>query len=150
MSITLDPLAGLGARPVTATTIGEIATMVNAFIVQPGTPLVLSSAPVSGLQQQNVTLTILGQFTNWVQGQTTVSVGNGVTVTSVSVTSPTSITAQAKIEWFAAVGSRTVTVTTGAQSLALPGCVVRRLWARGHLAGASRIRQGRMPPRMSS
>ena len=106
----------------TATTGGEVATMSNAFVVQPGTPLVLSSAPSTGQQQQNITLTILGQFTNWAEGETTVSVGNGVNVTLTTVTGPESITAQASIDWFATPGHRTITVTTGAQVLTLPLC----------------------------
>jgi hypothetical protein len=120
VAITLAPLAPLGGHTVTATTGGEVASMTNAFIVQPGTPLVLSSAPASGQQQQLVTFTILGQFTNWTQADTTVTVGNGVGVTSVTVTGPQSITAEALIDWYAAPGPRTITVTTGPQVLTLP------------------------------
>lgn len=120
VDITLADLAALGARTVTATTAGEVASLANAFIVQPGTPLILSSAPASGQQQSNVTFTILGQFTEWVDGTTTVSLGNGVTVTSASVTSPTAITATAAVEWWAMPGYRTLTVTTGSEVLTLP------------------------------
>jgi hypothetical protein len=43
-------------------TAGEVATLTNAFIVQP-TLIVLSSGPPSA-QQTSVTLTILGQHRN--------------------------------------------------------------------------------------
>ena len=135
-SVTLEiqALAGLGARAVTATTGGEIATMNNAFIVQPGTPLLLSAGPGSGQQQQNITLTILGQSTNWVQGQTTVNSGPGVTITPVNVTGPTSITANAKVEWFAALGVRALTVTTGSQVLTLPNALNIDCWSGSGVA----------------
>jgi hypothetical protein len=124
VTISVEPLAALGAYGITATTGGEVATMANVFVVQPGTPLVLSSAPASGQQQQNVTLTILGQFTNWTEGETTVSVGNGVNVTLTTVTGFESITAQASIDWFATPGHRTITVTTGEQVLTLPNALL--------------------------
>ena len=121
VTITLAPLAQLGAHSLTATTAGEVASLTNAFIVQPGTPLILSSGPGSGQQQQNVSLTILGQFTQWVNGTTTVSYGSGVTINTVNVTSPISITVGASIEWWAQPGYRTLTVTTGSEVLTLPG-----------------------------
>jgi hypothetical protein len=53
------------AHSIVATTLGEVAALVNAFVVQPGTPLILSSSPASGAQQANITLTVLGQATAW-------------------------------------------------------------------------------------
>jgi hypothetical protein len=122
--ISIGALATLGIRSVIATTAGETASMSNAFIVQAGTPLVLSSGPGSGQQQQNVILTIIGQFTNWSQAQTTVAIGNGVNVTGKTVTGPASITANATIDWFAPLGPRTMTVTTGSQVLTLPSALL--------------------------
>ena len=120
VTINLAPLADLGARTVTAQTAGEIASLTNAFIVQEGTAVVLSSAPTSAQQQQNVSFTILGRFTQWVNGTTTVDFGSGVTVNTVNVTSPISITVGASVEWWAQPGYRTLTVTTGGAPLTLP------------------------------
>ena len=119
LTISIQALAAIGPSSITATTGGEIASLVNAFVVQIGTPLVLSSGPPSGQQQQTVSLTILGQFTQWANGNTTVDLGNGVAVTSINVTSPEAITVGAQVQPLAMPGYRTITVTTGAQVLTL-------------------------------
>jgi hypothetical protein len=56
-----------------------------------------------------------GLFTNFAAGTSQVSFGAGVTVNSVSVTSSTNLTAQITVLATAALGPRTVTVTTGIQ-----------------------------------
>ena len=119
LSLSVGALAPLGAHSLVATTLGEVASLGNAFIVQPGTPLILSSSPASGSQQANVTLTILGQATAW-DAATTVDVGAGVLVLSVQPTSATSLTVSAVIDPLTLPGYRTLTVTTGAQALTLP------------------------------
>jgi MBG domain (YGX type)/Cep192 domain 4 len=120
LTIAVQPLAALGARSIVATTQGEVASLGNAFIVQPGTPLILSSGPSSAPQQDNVTFTILGQSTHWATGATSVDFGAGVIITSVNVTTETSITASAVVDWSALLGYRTLSVTTGTEVLALP------------------------------
>ncbi len=117
LGLIIDPLATVGVYTLTAQTGGESASLANAFVVQPGTPLILSSGPGSAPQQSSVTFTILGQSTNWTQGTTTVSLGAGVTVTSITVTSPTAITATAIVQATALTGPRDLTVTTGTQLL---------------------------------
>lgn len=99
LTISINLLATPGAYSLTATTSGEIASLNNAFVVMPVTPIILSSAPAFAPQQGSVTFTILGQATNWQQGTTTVSYGTGteITINSVTVTSPTSITATGQI-----------------------------------------------------
>src|SRR6185436_18011046 len=59
------------------------------------------------------------QFTHFGQGTTQVSVDGGVTVQSVTVGNATSLTAQLTIPATAAVGSRTLTVTTGGEVVTL-------------------------------
>jgi hypothetical protein len=119
LSLSVAALANTGNYTLTATTGGEVATLLNAFVVQPGTPLVLSSAPASGQQQGAVIFTILGQFTQW-DPTTQVSFGTGVTISQVNVTSPNSITVNAAVQPTTYVGFRTLTVTTGSQVLPLP------------------------------
>ena len=76
----------------------------------PVAPTLTSVAPNLGTQGATVTVTLTG--TNFI-GATTVAVsGAGVTVNSVVVGSTTSLTASFVIDAAAAVGARTVTVTT--------------------------------------
>jgi len=73
-------------------------------------PTLTSVSPNQGLRGTAVAVTLTG--TNFVAGGTTVNVGGGgVTVTNVTVTSATSLTANFVLDLTAA-GPRTVTVTT--------------------------------------
>src|SRR5271157_690232 len=111
----IDPQAAIGARTVTMTTGTEIATLNNGFTVTSGATLV-SVTPNNGQQgQQNLSVTLSGQLTNWAQGTTTASFGAGITVVSVTVNSPTSATALLDIDLAAALGPRTVSLTTGTE-----------------------------------
>src|SRR6185369_2403366 len=52
------------------------------------TPVVTSVNPNTGQQgTNNLNVAIAGQFTNWVQGSTTVNLGAGIAVNSVTVSS---------------------------------------------------------------
>ncbi len=104
-----------GPRTVTVTTGTEVASLANGFTIQPGTPIVTSFAPTSGQQGQTFTLTVTGQFTHFTQGTTQVSLGAGITVSNVSVSSTMNLTAQVVIDPAAAVGTKTLTVTTGTE-----------------------------------
>jgi hypothetical protein len=130
--VTLDlaPLAYTGLRSVTATTGGEYATLVNGFVVTPGTPILtncVNCTPSSHvIQQNNFTASVLGQFTAFVAGwpaagATTVDFGNGAIITSINVTGPQSIDVGGYIDPLAYVGCRDVTVTTGTQVMKLYG-----------------------------
>lgn len=124
ITISIAPLATVGAYSLTATTSGEIATLTNAFVVNAETPLILSSGPTASPQQAEVTFTILGQATNWQQGVTTISFGSGVLVNSVTVNGPTSITAIGQISPTAYTGYTTLSVQTGSQILTLPDALL--------------------------
>jgi Concanavalin A-like lectin/glucanases superfamily/HpiC1 cyclase/MBG domain/Bacterial Ig-like domain/Cep192 domain 4/WD40-like Beta Propeller Repeat len=114
--LNIDPAASTGVRTVTLTTGSEVASLTNGFTVTAGTPVLLSVAPVSGQQgQQNLSVNLTGQFTNWVQGMTTASFGAGITVASLTVTSSTNATATLNIDAAAATGARTITLTTGSE-----------------------------------
>lgn len=114
--LNIDPTASTGPRNVVVTTGAEVATLNNGFTVTAGTPALVSANPASGRQgQQNLSVALTGQFTNWVQGTTTASFGQGITVTSLTVNSATSATAVLNIDPAAATGARTVALTTGSE-----------------------------------
>ena len=120
--LSADAAATPGPRTVTLTTSNEVASLVNGFTVSATTtvPSITSLSPNSGLQgQQNLSVAITGQNTHFLQGSTQVSFGAGITVNSLTVNSPTTATAILNIDSAAATGRRTVTLTTGSESVAL-------------------------------
>jgi hypothetical protein len=119
---------------VTLTTGAEVVTLTNGFTVTAGTPVLTTVNPNTGQQgQQNESVSLTGQFTHWVQGATTATFGAGITVNSVTMSDATHATVNISIAASAAVGSRTVTLKTGAEldslangfsiSAATPQCV---------------------------
>jgi uncharacterized protein YjdB len=115
-SLNIDPAATQGPRTITFTTGTEIATRANSFTVLAQTGVLVSVNPPTGqLGQQNLSVSLTGQFTNWVQGTTIASFGAGITVSSLTVNSPTSATAVLTIDPAATTGPRTVTLTTGSE-----------------------------------
>jgi hypothetical protein len=119
ITLTIPALAPLGATYVTATTGGEAATLGNGFVVQAGTPLLLSSGPGSLPQQSSATFTILSQATHWLSNTPSVSYGSGVVVTNVNVTSDTSLTVEGYVQPTTYLGWRNLTVVSGTQVLGL-------------------------------
>jgi RHS repeat-associated protein len=113
--LQISPTAVPGPVTVTVTTGSEVASLANGFTIQPGTPIIASFGPTSAQQGQTFTLTVNGQFTHFTQGTTQVSLGAGATVSNISVSSATSLTAQIAIDPAASVGTRTLTVTTGTE-----------------------------------
>ncbi len=108
-SITIGNEAAAGAREVTVTTqsgTGSLAAAFNVALPDAGNGEV---APASGTQGTSMEVVITGaDFT----GATAVSFGEGVTVESFTVDSPTRITAQVVVAADAAPGARAVSVTT--------------------------------------
>src|SRR5262249_8853250 len=103
--ISIDPAAARGARDVTLTTNLEVAKLTDGFTVVAGIATILGVTPNTGQQgQQNLSVAITGQFTHFMQGTTTASFGDGISVGGaahsfgpVTVTSPTSATATLNI-----------------------------------------------------
>jgi hypothetical protein len=118
--LSIPALAPLGATYARAQTGGEIASISNGFVVQAGTPLLLSSGPGSVPQQGSATFTILSQATTWTTNPPTVSYGAGIDLTNVTVTSDTSLTVDGFAEATTPTGYRDLTVTAGNQVLSLP------------------------------
>jgi len=117
--LAISSTAAVGSRHVTVTTAAEVVSLANAFAVAPGTPVITTANPNAGQQGQNLAVIVTGQFTSFVQGSTQVSFGAEVTVVNVTVASPTSLIAQLEVGGIAAVGPRTLTVTTGAEVVTL-------------------------------
>ncbi|MGH9719434.1 MAG: malectin domain-containing carbohydrate-binding protein [Bryobacteraceae bacterium] len=110
----------------TSTTPFGTATKAS-LVMNPGASL-SSVSPNSGPAGQLVSVTITGNGSHFVQGVTQANFGNGITVGStvngndgnfgtVNVISPTSATAQVKINNTATVGARSVTVRTGTEQV---------------------------------
>ena len=120
VDIAEDASVGLGN--VTVTTGTEAITCVNAFQVLEKIESCLSVSPGSGMQgDQGIEVTIVGEKTSFAQGVTAVSFQNlGVTVTSVTVDSPTQLRATINIGRTAPTGPGNVTVTTGAEVVVCP------------------------------
>ncbi len=115
-NISIAGNAAVGTRTVTLTTGAEAGMLANGFTVT-GVPAITSVTPNSGQAGQTLTsVAIVGQNTHFVQGTTTASFGAGITVNSLTVTSATTATANISIAGNAAVGTRTVTLTTGAEA----------------------------------
>lgn len=120
LTIVVPPLASEGPTSITARTSGEVASLNNAFVVQPGTPMLLSSGPGSLPQQSSATFTILSQATQWSSvNPPTVDLGPGVVLTNVQVTGPTSLTVNGYVQPTTNVGYRNLTVSTATQTLNL-------------------------------
>ena len=116
VNISVSPSASLGAHTVTATTLGEVATLSNGFTVTAGLPTISTVSPTTGRQAETLSLGIVGQFTHFAAGSTTANLGAGVTVNSVSVIDATHATVNVTVAPGAAPGSRTVVLTTGAET----------------------------------
>ncbi len=124
LTLAIPAYAPIGATSATATTLGEIASLNHAFVVQPGTPLLLSTGPGSVQQQGAAVFTILGQATSWNQANPpVVSYGTGIDIGAVTVTSPTSLTVQGAVEALTPTGYRNLTVSTGIQTLSIANAV---------------------------
>jgi RHS repeat-associated protein len=78
-------------------------------------PSLSSVNPASGQQGQTLNVTVTGSFSNFYQGISTANFGAGVTVNSVTVTSPTSLTANITIASTATLGVTNVVITTGSE-----------------------------------
>ncbi len=112
-TLTITATAALTARNVTVTTPGGVSNPVAFTVVSPGTPTLLSISPTSGLRGTAVPVLLTG--TGFTTAGTTVHVtapANGLTISGVTVTSPTTITATFTTTTGATIGPRSIYVTT--------------------------------------
>ncbi len=95
--------------------------VVAGFLVDsPALPSIVSVVPNSGAQGATVgtladPVVITGSGTNWVQGTTEVIMGAGVSISNLTITSPTTATAILGISPTAPVGGNSVVTYTGSQ-----------------------------------
>ena len=121
LNIAIAVGAEPGARIVTATTLGEIAELADGFTVTAGLPAVSTVSPSTGRQAERLNLGVTAQFTHFANGTTTASLGAGVTVNTVTVVDATHATVEVTVTPGAALGARTVVMTTGSEVAELIG-----------------------------
>jgi hypothetical protein len=71
--------------------------------------------PNTARQGQTVSITVTGQSTHFDQATTQLNLGANVTITSLTVASPTSLTAQVSVGNDAVLGARTLTASSTAE-----------------------------------
>jgi hypothetical protein len=127
VQLAIDAAAPLGVRTVVVQTGTEQAMLADGFHVTVPPAVIESVNPNNGHHCQIISVTITGQFTDFVQGSTQANFGPGISVGGatagafgpVTVTSPTTATAQLLLPAQVELGSRSVIVKTGAQELPL-------------------------------
>jgi RHS repeat-associated protein/uncharacterized repeat protein (TIGR01451 family) len=118
VTLSVDPLAQVGARNVTVITGSEVATLINGFTVTSGSAHISSFLPTTVAQgQQNVSIALTGSSTHFAQGVSTAAIGSGITVNSLTVNSPISATAVISVDP-SSTGTRSIVVTTGGEAAA--------------------------------
>lgn len=116
-TITVAADAAAGFRDVTVNTAGITAAILSGFQVTVPPADIVSITPSSGSRgATGLAVTIVGENTTF-SSASTVSFGDGVTVTGTSLVNATTLTATISIAADAAVGTRDVRVTTDGQTL---------------------------------
>ena len=104
--------APLGLQTVTVQTGGQIlTTSVNILSNAPPTPYISYEYPSVALVGQTLSVSLVGQYTNWLPGTTQVTFGAGIAVNNFQVTGLNTAIANITIIPTATLGSRTVTLT---------------------------------------
>jgi nitrogen fixation protein len=109
-NLTITASAATGARnfSVTNTGAGGGTSASQAFTVNNPSPILTSISPSTGSRLQTLEVTFTG--TNFISEATTVDLGAGITVNSITVNSPTSLTANLTITNAATTGARSFAV----------------------------------------
>ena len=125
VNITIPNSVPLGEYNVTLYTGGESATILGGFQVTSGNAVLSIVNPATGTQGTSEAITLTGLYTHFCDNVTTncttgytpsvVTFGSGISVTSYSATSHTTIVANITISGGATIGSYTPTVTTGGE-----------------------------------
>ena len=126
LSVASDAAFGFRDIEVTTDLGAEVETATGVSVVEVTPPLVLptilSVDPANLRQGLSTEVMVRGGLTAW-DDTTTLSLGAGITVDSLDVVSPTSLTAQITVSPTAAIGFRTASVTTGASTQSLSRAV---------------------------
>ncbi len=113
--VTVSPLADIGFRTATVTTGAQQLSLDRAVFIGAGDlviPLLSKLSVVEGQPGQTIELTITGTNTSFVNGATTATFGDGVTVTKLRVISPTSAVATIQLQPGASAGFRDIRLVT--------------------------------------
>ena len=114
--VTVDCLAPVGPRTVTFVTGGEFAQATNGFTVSSSSARISQISPATGVQGQNMTVTLTGSGTNWTPSGTNASFGPGINVGNVTVNATAqTLVASISISPTAALGTYSVTATTNGE-----------------------------------
>lgn len=114
--------AGLAPQTYRIALGGAVVVSTNSVPLTVAAPAALQSVnPNSAIQGGAGTVTIAGVGTHFLNGGTQVSLGAGIAVGAVTVANSTQLQASFTVNPGAAVGARTVTVTSGAEIAALAG-----------------------------
>jgi hypothetical protein len=107
-------------RAIALDTSENLAVSEISLNVTGGGPVLASVSPNGGQQGQTLAaVTIVGQNTSFLQGTTTADFGVGLSVLSLTVSSPTMAVARVSIATGASLGSRTVILRTGTETASL-------------------------------
>ena len=121
VNISIDHDAALGSRTVVMHTGQETAQLVGAFTVLDGLRRIRSITPVAGMQGTSGTIIVNGDFTHFTQGLTTLSLGPGIIVGTVTVNGPELLSAPFSITDAAVPGVRDVTAVSASEVVTLAG-----------------------------
>jgi hypothetical protein len=109
-----------GQSTTISATLGNVVGSTLLSVTGSGTPALTQVIPNTGGQgAQNLSVAITGQATHFAQASSVANFGAGIAVASLTINSPTSATAVINIAQAAALGARTVTVTSGAEIASL-------------------------------
>jgi hypothetical protein len=89
-----------------------------------GAPALSSATPTAVARGSSATVTLTGINTHFLQGTTSVNSIPGIGITNVTVTSPTSLTAQVAVDSGAALKPISFVAITGSEEAVLPNAVV--------------------------
>jgi IPT/TIG domain len=124
-NFTISATATLGARSVTVTTPSGTSNALT-FTVATAPPVLTSIAPTSSVANKTVPVTLTGTD---LLGATVINTGDpGITVTGLTVVSPTQVTASLTIASTVAAGTENISVTTpGGTSNTVPFTILPAL-----------------------
>lgn len=104
---------------------GELISAPAVFRVNAGSPEIISFTPSGAVQGTTATVRVTARFFSFIQGTTTADFGSGITVNTAGITTTPSpsgpqIQIPITIAPTAALGGRTVTLSTGSTILSFP------------------------------
>jgi len=102
-----------------STSVAFSSSNTASLTVNPAATLI-SVTPNTGQAGQNLTVAIVGSFSNFLQSVTVANFGAGITINSTAITNATQASVSITIAANASLGLRAVTMTTGAEVASLP------------------------------